>query len=613
MGRWATYLIAREREDPAAAYARHGRTVRGWAWWELPLARGEAWDAGPGYAVVAHVVDSDVADVRGLVAGRLSWRWVFGEAILAEHEGRSVDGDALEDSLRQRATDTSRLIVQWSGGAGLPAVDGQGLTEILQREHTFAEEGVGEVLAALGIVSVDSATEYQDLDPTVDADGRPFGDAPPAETVPEPTPEPPAGPMPAGPTMAGTLAAPIDHSSDAWRGIVAEYWLDTFGEPPALVAIDGTVFVAFDPPIILSAYGRDAERSWVSEHLGVDWQEVPSEHAGEVRVSAAWARANVGVQGRPADEFRPRLNCEVPPDYLEGKQHGWWPYAIASPQHMGIELAMGTDLLARVDEVANWLDHARGLLLTPLAAAYAERVGPVHVEKSGPPGYALSLTQVCKSARGRYTVDGANDTAWRRALGRLRAGELTSVELRGGVANGFGLLRGVEPYGSLRIGAQLAADQNLYSLPAHLTVSISEPLRSLLPGPFVDDLITRAVEAMPVVGGWVDQGRILPMGDTPSRYESAVAFHGLRNPLVSVRGPAWRVLLGPDHLELLGGRAALEASGVFTEFREVGSLLMVQCGDQPVDCTPERRAATVDVLAAVLPPERDSGAGGGRR
>ncbi|NUS00490.1 MAG: hypothetical protein HOV67_35145 [Kribbellaceae bacterium] len=601
MGRWATYLIAREREDPGAAYARHSKTVPGWTWWELPLARGEAWDPGPGHAIVAHVFDSDVADVRGLVAGELRWRWVYGEVTLAGHEGRIVDADALEDSLPQRAADASQLIVEWAGGADLSTVDGESLTEVLQRDHTFAEEGICEVLTALGIMSADSPTEYQDLDPTLDADGLPFRDQP----VPEPTP--------AGPTMAGALAAPIDHSSDAWRGLVAEYWLDSFGEPPALVALDGMVYVAFDPPIGLCGYGRDTERSWVSEHLGVEWQDVPSNHAGGLLEAVAWARANVGEQGRPADEHRLRLQIEVPPEYPDDYQPEWLQHSIAAPQHVGIELAMGTDLLESFEEVAGWLDYARGLLLTPLAAAYAERGGPVHTDKTDPPGYALTLTQVCKSARGRYTSAGSDDGAWRRALRRLRAGELTSVVLRAGVTNGFGLMRGIEPWGSLEIGAQLAADQSLYSLPAHLTVRISEPFRTLVPGPFVDDLITRAVQAMPVVGGWVDIGRTLYMGDMLSRYESAVAYNERRDPRVSVRGPAWRVLVGPGHLELLGGREALVASGVFTEFREVGSLLLLQCGDQPVDCTPERRAAMVDVLAAVLPPERDSGVRGPRR
>jgi hypothetical protein len=478
MGRWATYLIGPDGPDPAAAYARHSKTVPGWAWWELPLARGEAWDPGDGYAVVAHIFDSDVADVRGLVAGAVRWRWVYGEVTLAEYEGKVVDSDALEDSLAERAGETAQLIAEWADGAGL-AVDAPALTQILQHDHTFAEEGVSGVLEALGIVSADSPTEYQDLDPTVDADGKPFAE--PAEQPTEPT----------GPTMAGALAAPIDHSSDAWRGLVAEYWLDSFGEPPALVAIDGSVSVAFDPPITLSSYGRDTDRAWGAEHLGVDWQEVPPEHSGGLLEAAAWARANLGVQGRPADENRLLLNLEVPPDFPGDDREGWWAHSIAVPQHAGIELAMETDLLAHVEAVADWLEHARGLLLTPMAEAYAERGGQVHVGKTDPPGYALSLTQVCKSARGRYSSAGADDAAWRRAMRRLRAGELTMVKLAAGVTNGFGLMRGIEPWGDLEIKAQLAADQSLYSLPAHLTVKISDPLRALVPGPFVDDLVGR--------------------------------------------------------------------------------------------------------------------------
>ncbi|NIK61129.1 DUF3396 domain-containing protein [Kribbella shirazensis] len=605
MGRWATYMIGREHEDPPAAYARHSKTVPGWVWWELPLARGGDWDPGPGHAVVAHIFDSDVADISGLVAGERAWRWVYGEATLAAFEERPVDALELEDSLPGRAEETTHLIQAWAMEAGLPEVDAPALAAILQCGYTFAEEGVREVLEALGIVADDSAVEHQDLDPTVDADGRPFGEPRPTE------------PSPGGPTMAGVLAAAIDHSSDAWRGLVAEFWLDTFGEPPALVALDGTVFVAFDPPIMLSSYGRDTERTWVSEHLGVDWVEVPSQYAGGLLEAVAWARANVGVQGRPADEHRLRLNVEVSPDYLDGlaarddfadhtRSQGW-QHSIADPLHVGIELAMGADLLARVDEVADWLDHARDLLLTPVTAAYAERGGTVHLGDGAVPGYALVPTLVYKSARGRHANAAADDKAWRRVQRRLRAGELTSIKVTCGVANGFGQMRGIDPWGDLLIGAQLAADQRLYSLPAHLTVKISDPLRSFVPGPFVGELVGRAVETLPVVGGWVDAARRLYLGDGQSRYESLAGTSSLvrRDPRTSVRGPAWRILLGPEHLRLLGGRGALEASGVFTEFSEVGQLLMVQCGDQPVDCTWERRDAMVGVLASVLPPKPD--------
>jgi hypothetical protein len=108
VGRWATYMVGREREDPPAAYARHSSTVPGWVWWELPLARGADWDPGPGHTVVAHIFDSDVADIRGLVAGKTSWRWVYGEATLAAFEERPVDHLELESTLPGRAESTGK-------------------------------------------------------------------------------------------------------------------------------------------------------------------------------------------------------------------------------------------------------------------------------------------------------------------------------------------------------------------------------------------------------------------------------------------------------------------------------------------------------------------------
>ncbi|MGW7685187.1 hypothetical protein ACWGID_30890 [Kribbella sp. NPDC054772] len=163
MGRWATYVIGPEREDPPAAYARHGKTTPGWFWWELPLS--ESGPSEPGHTVVAKILDSDVADIRGLVAGELNWRWVYGEATLAEYEERPVDTHALEKSLPRRAEEASRQIVAWAADAGLPPADGQGLAEVLQRNHTFAEKGVFEVLEALHIVAADSPVECQDLEP----------------------------------------------------------------------------------------------------------------------------------------------------------------------------------------------------------------------------------------------------------------------------------------------------------------------------------------------------------------------------------------------------------------------------------------------------------------
>jgi len=606
MGRWATYLIGPEREDPPAAYARHSKTVPGWVWWELPLAQGTPWDPGPGHTVVAHIFDSDVADIRGLTAGKVSWRWVYGEAALAAFEERPVDPLEPEERLPERAEEASRVIAEWAAGAQL-TTDRQALTDILQRGHTFAEEGVSELLESLGIMSGDSPIEYQDLDPVVDAYGRPVDEAGPAEVEP---------PRPAGDTMAGVLAAAIDHTSPGWRGLVARNFLHSFGEPPSIVTLNGSAYIAFDPPISVGSVAGDSDREWASELYGVSggWQEVPPEHAGSMLAAAAWARANVGTQGRPADEDRLLLNLEVPLDYPDGveapgrypdtSKNEWWRHSIADPVHVGIELGMAEQLLDRADAVADWLDYGRTLLYTTLAEKFEQAGGTVHRGDGEVPGFGLTLGVSYRSVRGRYGSAGGDDPSWRRVVKRLRAGELTSVSLGAAVADGYGDVRDVQPWGDLSIGAQLAADERLYSLPAHLTVKISDPMRGLVRGPFVDDLVGRAVASLPVAGGWVDAARILYLGDGSSRYESfaGVPVGEQREPRSSVRGPAWRVLLGPGHLELLGGRAALEASGIFTDFRQIGSLLQVQCGAQPVDCTWERRAAMVGVLAPVLPP-----------
>jgi hypothetical protein len=477
----------------------------------------------------------------------------------------------------------------------------------LQKGFVFAEEGVRAVLELLGIISPDSTTEFRDLDPVIDAYGE-------AVTESDGT----ADLTYRGPAAQGVLAAAIDHGSPGWQGLVGSLWLHSFGEPPAMVSVNGSVYVACDPPVSVGGFPGGTDQAWASEYLGVtgDWQEVPSEFAGDPLTAAAWARQNVGTQGRPAEADRLPLNFEVPleyPDSLDApwdpqnlRRSVWFQHSIADPLHVGIELAMGADLMDHAAAVADWLEHARELLVTPLTQGYEAAGGQVDLGEHDVPPYALSLTLAHRSTGGRFATAVASDKAWRRVLSRLRAGELSWVELEGGVANGAGQLQDVQPWGGLRIGAQLAADPHEYGPPAHLTVKISEPLRKFVPGPFVGGLTGRAVESLPVVGGWVDAGWNLSLGDGPSRYEQFCGVDVRRDPRTSVRGPAWRVLLGPGHLELLGGRAALEAAGVFTEFREVGALLLAQCGAQPQDCTWEQRAAMVEVLAPLLPhvPER---------
>ncbi|MEN3271164.1 hypothetical protein [Pseudonocardia sp.] len=602
MGRWATYIVGSERPDPPAAYYRYGGTAVGWSWWELPISRGDPWDPGPGFALVAHIYDSDAAVVNGLHDGERQWQWTFGEGAAAFYQGVEVDDEELEETLPARAAEAAGLIAAWAERAALPGVDKTAVAELLQDGYVFAEEGFAKLLEALEIVVDDSSVESEELVPDE-----------------EPAPDDTGHQPPAGPDMVGLLAAAIDHSSAGWRDLVGTRWLQTFGEPPAMVAFDGSVFIAFDPPISLGSYGRESQRDWVSLVLGVSggWQEVPSEPAGGLLEAAAWARENIGVQGRPADENRLPLNVELPLEYPDGveapgrypdiSKNEWWRYSVADPSHAGVELAMGTELLDRTEPVADWLDHARSLLLTPLAENYAEAGAPVHAGERDVPPYALVLTTVYKTARGRYGSTGGDDKGWRRVLKRLRLGELTAVTVGAAVADSRGNLRDVQPWGGLSIGAKLAASREFDSLPAHLTVEISDQLRRLSPSPFVEDLISRAAATLPVVGGWVDVGRALLLGGGWSRYEqfAAVRSDVRRDPRSCVRGPAWRILLGPEHLRLVGGREALEATELFTSFREIdtpdGPLLMVQCGEQPVNCTAEHRAEMVRVLAPLLP------------
>ena len=128
MGTWATYVIDADGEDPPAAYFRNGGTAPGWAWWALPsMTRDD--DAGlaaAGPAIVAHILDSDVADIRGLTDGGAAvslgltsgWQEVPTEHGAAEHlrllEGRqAVERTGLFDVVRElESADGPLLLLQ---------------------------------------------------------------------------------------------------------------------------------------------------------------------------------------------------------------------------------------------------------------------------------------------------------------------------------------------------------------------------------------------------------------------------------------------------------------------------------------------------------------------
>jgi hypothetical protein len=605
MGTWATYVIGADGEDPPAAYFRYGGTAPGWAWWELPSMNrdDDAGLAAAGPAIVAHILASDVADIRGLTNGQPRWRWLYGEDALAAYEDREADGSDLEIHWPERATETAGLIVTWAAEAGLPNADPEALAKALQRNYVFAEELVGDLLRLLRLVSEDSTVEPRQLEPT---DVR-LCEVPAA--VPPPAPDERA--------MAGVHAAVIDRTSRAWCNLVATRWLSTFGEPAAVVAFDSTVYVASDPPVTLGEYHGSRGQVAVSLGLTGRWQEVPTEDARSVVAAAAWAREHVGAPGRPADPDRVPLNGEVSPDYPGGPDTpttaDWWKYSIAAPPSLGIELAMGAPLTDRADAVADWLDHARSTLVKPVVEAYTDEGG---FEDYGAADYirpyAIWVRCSYRTASGRVGNLAPDDTGWALLLSRLRSGELTSVELTVDMTNGLGQVVDVSPWGTLQIGAELAADQRSYSLPAHLTVRVPYSLWVMAGQPFVDetvteDLVARAAASLPVVGGWVDVARSFRMGNDLSRYEAfaGVQSDARRDPRVCSRGPAWRLILGAEHLRLLGGRQAVERTGLFDVVRELesvdGPLLILQCGDDPDDCTAERREAMARALAVVMP------------
>lgn len=605
MGTWATYVIGADGENPPTAHLRYGGTAPGWAWWELPsMPRDDdAALTGAGPAIVAHIMDSDVADIRGLLDGRLQWRWLDGEDVLAAYEERDIDDLYLEDNWAERARQTARLIADWAADAGLGVADQEALAKVLLHSYVFAEEAVPDLLRVLRLVTEDSTVEEEELVPTQG----------PTCEVPVPV-APPAADEGA---MAGVRTAAIDRTSRAWCNLVASRWLSTLGEPTAVVAFDSWVYVASDPPVTLGKYDSTRGEAALSLGLTGAWHEVPAEHAGSVPAAASWARAQLGSPGKPPDPDRLPLNFEVSADYPGGPDlpatDDWWRYSVAAPPSVGIELAMGTSLMDEADAVANWLNRARNRLVKPVVEAYSDQ--DYHVQYGDADylaPYAIWVQCSYRTASGQVGGLAPDNAGWAWLLRRLRTGELTSVTLTVDVTNGYGQVGDVQPWGTLHLGAELVADQALYSLPAHLTVRVPYPLwvmagRSFPDNALTDQLVSEAAGLLPVVGGWVDVGRSFRMGNELSRYEAfADVRPGVRrDPRVCSRGPAWQLILGPEHLRILGGREAVEQAGLFDVSRELesvdGPLLLLQCGETADDCTAEVRQQIAEALAPIMP------------
>jgi hypothetical protein len=556
---------------------------------------------GDGPAIVARVVDSDVAEIFGLVDGAHRWSWVFGEATLAAmKEGAGQPGpdpEELEATFPARAEETTDRIIAWSEQAGLVTAGRNAVLEALQHGHVFAEEGLHQLLAVAGVRPEDGPGQYVELtlraeEPTADRDAylrelRRLSE-----------------------TWRGIHASAIDHRSAGWQSLVGGDWLHGFGEPSALVAIDGSVYLASDPPVHTSDFSAFPIEQ-VGDVTGATggWVNVPEQHAGSVADAAAWARANVGTAGAPPSADRPKLNFEVPTEAAEEVSFDAeaFRYSVAPTSQVGLELAMGESLLDHTDSAADWLDHARQTVAEPVFSAWAERGGQVEYgnDGSGTP-YALGVSAWFETVTGRRSTAKATDASWARLLKRVRAGEIASVSLCASVMNGSGYTGPTQLWGDLELDLVLAGDPEFWGIPAVAAVTISEPMRALLGRPFVSDLVSRAA-GLPVVGGFVDSGRSVAVGRWTSPYEHEVRASSRSGPgpRFVTRGPAWVLLLGEEHLRLVGGRQALEATGLFPVMKELqsaaGSLLWLQTTEHQDDCTRQRRREVAEALRAIMP------------
>jgi hypothetical protein len=578
VGTSGSYLVWPEEHaaPPGGVRLSHGRI--GWARWQLRwLAEDDLITAaGDGPVVCGTVSYSDSALVIGRCGGKTRWRWIYGEWSYADMVGQRPlpDWEELEETLPARAAATAADITAWCREAGLPEPSGPRLLAALQVGTVFAEDSMIELLDAIGLVDPDNA------DPDEPAPGMQV------PTFPRTPPR----------------AAAIDHSSPEWRELLeSEEGLRLYGEPPAVVHRGDGLYLASEPPVSVR---------WQPERL--TWVDIPAEHAGSFEAELAWARANLGRQGAPpSPDRRPTV---IERQVWSGGAPRWQLYELdhrESVEHWyAIELWTYHDLLTSTDAVAGWLDKVRQRLLEPVVEAYVAAGGTVRYgaddipDDDDPP--SLDISASMETATGRSTFAKADGPSWRRTLDRLRRGDLHRIELEAS-AQGEPALN--EPHG-LNAMVILRQPSDSTEEEAYLSMDLSPSVVERAGLDTVISLTMDAAIAFDAAGGYLDRNGGMSPGYEQSGYEGHVGVRRLLGgPRLDriCRGPAWLMLLGPGHVERLGGVDAAAAAYPFHQVARLGPLTLLQASEHPDQLRRTDYPALARALGPIMPTPADYG------
>jgi hypothetical protein len=450
--------------------------------------------------LAAHVEDSDWCVVLGRDPHGSEWSWVFGEDVALAFESAhrwltTLDPDELDDSLLARAAETGGAVVAWASACGLGEFPVDAAIEVLLGHDALAETGWWRLLDLVGLADVPrEEVEDAGLVPTL-------GD----------------GPRPIRPPRAIAL----DHDHLGWRRLNAGELLGRFGAPPCLVEWRHNIYLATDPPLLVSA--RDGPSLARSTGATGEWRTVPQEAAGSLAAAAAWARAHVGITGAPTPPDRPPLLFEV----IDHERQARLPRHRRASEWRLHEPAPRVSALL----VVAWRE-ADPEVVGELVAAVHERVigelvraftddgrGVVYGEEAAPGPWDLQVAGEVVSARGRIRRTTASLSAWSKLVEKVRRGEVIELDVRAIRSTGLGTTRPRHAAATVSHHLRLVDDREDLDVddeehqdsplpkPPWLAVGVDAEFAAVLPLSSLLDLLDRLAEQLPAHHAALHVGR----------------------------------------------------------------------------------------------------------
>ncbi|MCL2780141.1 MAG: hypothetical protein FWD74_01380 [Actinomycetia bacterium] len=386
------------------------------------------------------------------------------------------------------------------------------------------------------------------------------------------------------------LAGAIDHSSEDWRWLAFNMNLEDFGEPPALVSFRGKLFAAGDPPVQLSGTSMDLQagryRTGVAE-----WVPVPVEHKATLGSAIAWARENVGQQGRAVSSGRRPLRGEVEDDPpYNNKEISCWRWEIAKRPAIRLRIELSAHAA-----VAGWLQRWRGGVLDPVADGWAAAGGQVqwHRARNDPRMRGgLEIGTLVTNLAGWPKARRPAGKRWQALFDELDEERVAGI-FTNAHADDLAGFPSDDRWGEVSVEARTVPTRPGTDDPRRIAAKISEPFMRFLDCAVLESLVDSALATLPVTRGrvafdrghtfgpWVTIAPAADLDDTALEsarrsgvFERIVDKPGLAGDFVWLQATTDRLRFTTDHAKAVteffesSGLERLREFGVQRFFRE---------------------------------------------